>query len=323
MATLKEIALRTGLSLSTVSIVLRGQARERHIAPQTEALILETARSMGYRPNLSARQLRGQEKRLLVALYLADDFRTPMMLRFLTGLRQQMAQRPDLELIVRLYHPGKLAPALDADMQSRFHAAMICNMADEDLWALEKNPPRIPLVLYNRSSRAFPAVELDNETIGALPARIFADQGCRRAVFLAPATQFAHQRIRLAAFHQTAERLGLTVEQHIQPNTIAGGEAAGSALLSQPPDCIFATGDKLALGVQKALRPLPAAAQPKLIAIANGDPELPEYAGLSAIELPMEDMARRCFTLLLAQLNGQPAPSAILPVRYVPRHTCP
>ena len=60
MATIKAIAEQLDLSLSTVSIVLRGKARERHISLQTEALVMETARKLGYQPNLSARQLRGQ-----------------------------------------------------------------------------------------------------------------------------------------------------------------------------------------------------------------------------------------------------------------------
>ena len=82
MATIKQIAEKAGVSLSTVSIVLRGNARERHISEATEQLVRQTAAELGYQPNLAARRLRdGERSPTFIALYLSDDFRTPMMLR--------------------------------------------------------------------------------------------------------------------------------------------------------------------------------------------------------------------------------------------------
>lgn len=56
MATLKDIAIRVGVDVSTVSKVLQGAPIR--VAQQTRERIMETARQMQYRPNVVARALR-------------------------------------------------------------------------------------------------------------------------------------------------------------------------------------------------------------------------------------------------------------------------
>lgn len=55
MATIKELAAYTGLSPSTVSIVLGGKAQQRKIPESTQRRVQEAAQALGYRPNISAR----------------------------------------------------------------------------------------------------------------------------------------------------------------------------------------------------------------------------------------------------------------------------
>ncbi len=325
MATIKQIAEKAGVSLSTVSIVLRGNARERHISRATEQLVQQTAAELGYKANLSARQLRGSSRQpLFIALYLADDFRTPMMLRFLTGLRYEMQAREDCELIVRLYQPGRLSEATGAEVLRLFHAAIVCNATEADLQMLEDDQPRIPVVLYNRSSPSFPSVEMDHEAIGRMMAQVFVAHGRKRAVWLASEAPYGYQRQRYEAFAGEASRLGLQVRVLRQPDDMHHGELAARQLLEEGlPDCIAAASDQLAIGLLHGLRGVDIPAQLELISVGNGDRQLQQFTqpALSVIELPMEDMARRCFALLMERLaGGQPA-SEILPVRFLGRGT--
>lgn len=55
--TSKQVAREANVSQSTVSLVLSGKAEGR-VSLKTRQLVEETARRMGYRPNLSARSLR-------------------------------------------------------------------------------------------------------------------------------------------------------------------------------------------------------------------------------------------------------------------------
>lgn len=90
MATIKELAAYTGLSPSTVSIVLGGKAQQRKIPESTQRRVQEAAQALGYRPNISARRLRDPEAKesMVVAVFWTEDFRAPMMVRFLRGLRR-------------------------------------------------------------------------------------------------------------------------------------------------------------------------------------------------------------------------------------------
>lgn len=324
MATIREIAEKAGVSLSTVSIVLRGSARERHISRATEELVQRTAEELGYRANLPARQLRNPGQTLFIALYLADDFRTPMMLRFLSGLREEMQQRKDCELVVRLYQPGRLAEAMGPEVLRLFHAAILCNATEMDLQELEDHRPRIPVLLYNRSRPGFPSVEMDHEAIGRTMAQVFAAHGRRRAVWLAADAPYDYQRQRYEAFRREAERQGMQVRSVIQPDDMYHGDLAARCLQREElPDCIAAASDQLAIGALHALRGVEIPAQLELISVGNGDRQLQRFTqpSLSVIELPMEDMARRCFALLLERLAGRNPPPEIFPVRYVGRET--
>src|SRR4051812_20675378 len=54
-ARLKDVAARAGVSIKTVSNVVRGQAR---VAEHTRQRVLRAVAELDYRPNASARQLR-------------------------------------------------------------------------------------------------------------------------------------------------------------------------------------------------------------------------------------------------------------------------
>ncbi len=65
--TLKDIARKTGLSVSTVSQILTGNQRN-YSSEKTRELIKETAREMGYRPNLGHKLLKGESLKIATIL---------------------------------------------------------------------------------------------------------------------------------------------------------------------------------------------------------------------------------------------------------------
>lgn len=66
-ATLKDIAKLSGVSMQTVSRILRGQGQAHSV--QTRERVLELARTMDYRPNLLSRALLG-EKSMVIGLIM-------------------------------------------------------------------------------------------------------------------------------------------------------------------------------------------------------------------------------------------------------------
>src|SRR5512141_25463 len=74
--TLKDIAKKSGLSISIVSRVLNKKTAKYRISKETEKLVLRTARDLNYRPNQLARGLRLKKTHTigLVAPDLSNPF---------------------------------------------------------------------------------------------------------------------------------------------------------------------------------------------------------------------------------------------------------
>jgi LacI family transcriptional regulator len=56
--TLSDVAARAGVSTTTASYILNGRSAQMRIAPETERRVLQAVADLGYRPNISARNLR-------------------------------------------------------------------------------------------------------------------------------------------------------------------------------------------------------------------------------------------------------------------------
>lgn len=64
MTTMKEVAEKTGVSVSTVSLVLNDRDEGR-VKPAIAEQVRATAKRLGYRPNPLARSLRTSKTRIL------------------------------------------------------------------------------------------------------------------------------------------------------------------------------------------------------------------------------------------------------------------
>lgn len=80
--TIKDVAARAGVSYQTVSKVLNHQG---NVSPETEARIWEAVQESGYRPNVSARNLRTQSSNLIGYAWQRslDDSPRPILDQFL------------------------------------------------------------------------------------------------------------------------------------------------------------------------------------------------------------------------------------------------
>ncbi len=82
MVTLKDIALRVGVSVPTVSLILAGKGA-RHSA-RTRQAVLRAARALHYEPNIAGKGLRQRKSFLLGALLYGVN--SSLMSDFLRGL---------------------------------------------------------------------------------------------------------------------------------------------------------------------------------------------------------------------------------------------
>lgn len=332
LTTIKEIAQAAGVSVSTASIVLRGESEKRKVAPATTQKVLEAAQQLDYTPNVSARRLRApQSSSLMISIFWASfwagEFRVPT-LQFLRGVQSVMDTSPHkCELMIHPYQRGHLADNIAR--LSLCHAAIICNATPADIAALEKARLPVPVVLHSRHSDVLPCVNVNYTAAGEMVAGVFKNHRLQNAVLCATASPFSGASDCETAFFHHVLQSGMTVRRIEVEHTMRGGYEASLriAQMNPRPDCVFFLSDVLALGALRGFHEtgVQIPQDLKLISLGSYDADMEEHVvpSLSVVRLPMEEMGAAAFTKALNLLTGvREERITQLPLRYVARESC-
>ncbi|MFJ3881951.1 LacI family DNA-binding transcriptional regulator [Streptomyces sp. NPDC090077] len=319
--TSRDVATAAGVSQATVSLVLGEKWRGR-VSERTAGLVREAATTLGYRPNLAARNLRLGSTRtaLLVVPALTNEF----FARVYTGAARIAAEHG---FGVVLYpSPDGTGPARDpfASARAALDGVIASSMATGALDALGGDG--LPLVMLDSdpaSGRAAAHVNLAITDGMRQVTEHLLGLGHRRFLHLAADVDSWTFDIRadaLAALlrpHATLRttRAALTVD--------AARAVAGTALADarDRPTAVVCDDDILAAGVCKAARRLGLRVPEDLSVTGVDDLALatavePE---LTTVALPAERVGEQGMTALLAVLDGTPWTAPEIPVELTVR----
>ncbi|MEV0011176.1 LacI family DNA-binding transcriptional regulator [Streptomyces sp. NPDC051840] len=321
--TSRDVARAAGVSQATVSLVLGDKWRGR-VSAATAERVRDSARELGYRPNLAARSLRLGDTRtaLLVVPALTNEF----FARVYTGAAAVAAEH---DFGVVLYpSPDGTGPARDpfASARAALDGVIASSMATEALGALRG--AELPLVMLDSDPEDRGAAAHVNLDI-ADGMRQVTDHllglGHRRFVHLASAVDTWTFAVRARALRQALRDVpGVTLTTVRAPLAVTAGREAAEAALAAPgprPTAIVCDDDILAAGACKAARRLGLLIPGDISVTGFDDLALatavePE---LTTVRLPAEQVGERGMKALLAVLEGTPAEPGELPVRLVPR----
>jgi DNA-binding LacI/PurR family transcriptional regulator len=248
---LKDVALRAGVSVRTVSNVVNDAP---YVAAATRARVQAALAELDYRPNLAARTLRQGRSGLLGLVVPEID--SPYFGE-LAGLLADAAERRGATLVVDQTRG-------DPDRERRLLSGPSGQLVDGLLlspWALSPaevaaRPLGVPLVLLGEryddatttwASTASSPARTATGTCSPPPA-----SGGRRGAAAAPREPDALQRV--TGYRQALEEAGHAsvpeLEVAVQRLHRADGARAMQALLAldEPPDAVFCFTDELALG---------------------------------------------------------------------------
>ncbi|MFJ8108689.1 LacI family DNA-binding transcriptional regulator [Streptomyces sp. NPDC096132] len=321
--TSRDVAQAAGVSQAAVSLVLGDKWRGRVSEPTAER-VREAARTLGYRPNLAARNLRLGRTRtvLLVVPALTTEFFAGVY----TGAARVAA---DHGFGVVLYpSPEGVGPARDpfASAQAALDGVIASSMAADALTAIRGD--QLPLVMLDSDPTG---------SLGAATVNLDITDGVRQITDHLLGLGHRHF-LHLAAdipswtFHVRARELtarlaalpGTTLRTAPAPITIEDARTAAETALSTPgprPTAIVCDDDKLAAGAYKALRRLGLRVPDDIsvtglddLALATAlDPEL------TTVRLDAELFGERGMQALLAVLEGRTPDAGDIPVQLVVR----
>lgn len=330
---LEEVGRLAGVSRSTVSRVLNGDAR---VSDDARERVEAVVREHGYQPHAAARSLASRRTRilgLLIPQAVGAIFGDPFFARLVQGV-SEVCNAADHDLVLLLDTSGDHS-AIDrlhrrVVRRGQLDGLVVAAAVVDDPIVDRLHADRFPFVLVGRHPRHdLSFVDIDNRAAARDAVAHLLDHGRRRvATVSGPANMIAaiDRRVGYEEAHREAgvgPLPGLTAEADF---TRHGAYRAMRDLLRQRPDAVFVASDTMAHGVLDALDEA-GCRVPEDVAVVGFDglePDGVPRSTLSTVEQPATDLGREAVRTLLALIatpDGAPR-RRILPTTLVPRGSC-
>jgi LacI family transcriptional regulator len=309
-ATIRDVAERSGVSITTVSHVLN-EVPGKRVSRTTRARVLKVADELSYRPNQMAQGLRTQRSGMIG--FLSDDVSTtPYSSRMIIGAQDAALGAGSLMVL--------LNSSNDRDLEQREIEALLQRQADGVIYATVYhrvvNPPEqlriTPTVLLDASNPygLFSSVVPDEVGGSRKAVEELLATGHRRVGFTNNQEDIPARRLRLVGYRQALEVYGLTLDERLvidEDPTARGGYAAAMALLdrAERPTGIFCATDRMAMGAYQACQELGLTIPGDVSIVGFDDQELVADSlrpGLTTVALPHYEMGRWAMETLLKQI---------------------
>ena len=251
---MKEIAERAGVSMMTVSRVLR---KESNVAPWTENRVRQIAEELGYKPNRLVRGIQSGRSGIVSFVVPSGHAITPSILE---GAYDYFHDK-DMIMALDLIH-GHYGEAAEAEqsklinrlLESRVDGFILLPVNEEasPLYFREILDRKIPLVLVDRQPSDFTAdfVGTDDVAGGYEAARVLAKNGCKSVVLLSTGDHVSTSRMRAEGFRKGVRDFGMNLAGDIAKQDIVLDTAFVDAELGKLKgrfDGVFGIADRLAI----------------------------------------------------------------------------
>jgi LacI family transcriptional regulator len=252
--TQKKIAEKIGVSISLVSRVLSGSAREIGVPQDTIREVEETARSMGYIPNRAAQALKGKSTRTIgVVVY---DFKDPFFSDFVALLQEKLHSQGYSTILVGFTDRQIVERDLTPLRQHILDAVIILGSDFSD--SIQKDLQIGPIFRIGHKKIGEPTISFcpDEVRSAQVLAEYFERTQCRKIRIVQ--SDIWNHYIRAEAMQKAFEQRGFEVKVHV--STVksyfeAGVDYAANHLdLDNLPDVVVCIVDQIAIGVMRKLK---------------------------------------------------------------------
>ena len=259
--TLRDVAERANVSITTVSRILNGRVTGVPVREETRERILAAASELGYRPNLLARALRGSRSSLLGII--ARDVSDPFHVQVLRGINAAARER-DYRLFLGHVDYRPDVAAVYGSMFEQSHADGIIVMGDIQggdaaIDDLAERHLYVVGVSDRIERRRVPGVYVDNPTGTRLAMDHLWNLGHRTIVCVTD-QRTADGPLRAEVYQAYMRERGVgerarvyfTTQPDPEPSYRLGRELFGHFDRPTRPTAIFAASDTMAIGLMQA-----------------------------------------------------------------------
>lgn len=309
--TLTDIAKMANVSKTTVSMVLNN--KDISVSEDTRNKIHKIVKELNYIPNTVARSL-STRKTETIGIIL-PDIENPFFSEMARAIEDTAEKLNYNVILCNSYNKKSKEEKYVKLLISKLTDGVIFisgGKSEDSLKILEDN--KVPFVIVDRyieSSEKYNGVFCSNDQGIALGVEYLYEKGKRNVAFVSGSKKLKEAGLRLDAYNNTAERLGiyngdLIVEDEF---TLDGGVRSTEKLLSMNNeiDAIFYSSDVMALGGMKYLlkRGYRIPEDISILGYDNIYISALFEPGLSVVAQPIYNMGEEACRLLVKQINGQ------------------
>ncbi len=310
--TIYDIAQKLHISSATVS---RGLNNHFSVNKKTQKIIIETARSMGYRSNLFAKNLRHQKTRTLGII--VQTLNSSFIASVLSGI-EQVANKAGYNLIISQSQESQAKEAINAEaMFNRRVDGLIVSLAFDTKNVSHFNSffnKDIPVVFFDRVSfgQSSTNVVIDNFKAGYEATRHLISQGCKRIAHITGNLTRNVYADRMKGYKEALEESKIPFnEKYVLINNmdeVSALEAADRLMSMKPmPDGLFVANDNCAAVCMQAIKDA-GYSVPKDIAIVGFNNDIISRVvnpKITTVNYPGEQMGTITANALINHLEGK------------------
>ncbi|WP_164234095.1 LacI family DNA-binding transcriptional regulator [Microbacterium hydrocarbonoxydans] len=310
--TLADVARLAGLSPTAVSLILNGRPNTR-LSQDARDRAFSAAQALGYRPNLSARALRGDKTHTIG--FISDMVTTT---RFASGLIEgAIAAAEEAGHVVLVMEtngdPRRQAVAVEAVLDRQADGILFAAMRAREV-SLPAVPSGTEVVMLNATSAAHSRSVLPDEEAGGRAAvNLLVEAGHRDGIALiGQRDQVSADLLRSIAVSRRMAGITAAMGEHglefADEEAISiwvpdRGYTATQAVLQRgrPVTALLCLNDRIAFGAYQALADAGLSVPGDISVVSFDNDELASYLrpGLTTIGLPHESMGAEAVKMLL------------------------
>lgn len=317
MITLKELSVKCGVSIATISNVINGK---ENVSEKTKELVMNAVRETGYQPNILASSLRSTKSKTIgIIIEDVTAFSSPELIEGIMAYCEQAGYRAFLENL-RLYAKGifdvgkEFKEAVDQAVRQmlaiKVDGIVFLAAHSREVGVFPGNLEVPAVVAYAKSaSPDIPSVLINDEKAAYELTKYIISKGYKKIGMITGLSDSVHTIRRVTGYKKALEENGIDVDENLLLEgdwMRKSGYAKAPELLSKKIDAVFCANDNMAAGFCDYLRDnnlVPG----KDIGVAGFDGQ--DFTAfmnppLTTMKLPLREIGKKAGELILSKLSA-------------------
>lgn len=327
MATIRDVAERAGVNISTVSRVLNGKMR---VEEQTRERVMKAVEELGYRPNRLAKALK-ERKSSTIAL-VVPNIRNQIFPALASGVEDMAIKHGYNLFLCNTGNDLNIEKSYIQSLKERLVDGIIFATATADSdHLLALNEEGFPMVLLLRHLGAnIDAVYCDNYKAAVEGTEYLYNKGCRRIAFLGGDRKISAYNERFNGYRDSIENAGLSFEPKLtytgRDTSFDAGYNAMCEYMKEYPDVdgLIATSDNEAIGAINAVKAAGKNVPKDVKVLGFADLDIVKHFDppVSVMSQPLYEMGCAAVEMLIERINNgpvQPVRTKVFKTELIPR----